>query len=60
MMFSNAELTALVDRVISANRQVVDEAGKKAFGMLMGLVMKEVRGKADPQVVSELLRKRMK
>jgi Asp-tRNA(Asn)/Glu-tRNA(Gln) amidotransferase B subunit len=26
----------------------------------MGLVMKEVRGKADPQVVSELLRKKMK
>ena len=59
-MFSKAELTALVDKVISANKQVADEGGKKAFGMLMGLVMKEVRGKADPQVVSEILRKRMK
>ena len=59
-MFSKAKLAALVDRVIADNRQVVDEAGKKAFGVLMGLVMKEVRGKADPQVVSELLRKKMK
>jgi glutamyl-tRNA(Gln) amidotransferase subunit E len=59
-MFSKAALTALVDRVIAENRQVVDDAGKKAFGMLMGFVMKEVRGKADPQVVSELLRKRLK
>jgi len=59
-MFSKAELTAIVDRVISAKRQVANEGGKKAFGMLMGLVMKEVRGKADPKVVSELLRKRMK
>jgi glutamyl-tRNA(Gln) amidotransferase subunit E len=59
-MFSKAKLVALVDRVVAENKQVVNEVGKKAFGILMALVMKEVRGKADPQVVSELLRKRMK
>jgi glutamyl-tRNA(Gln) amidotransferase subunit E len=59
-MYSKAKLAALVDKVIADNRQVVDESGKKAFGVLMGLVMKEVRGKADPQVVSDLLRKRVK
>jgi glutamyl-tRNA(Gln) amidotransferase subunit E len=59
-MFSKAELEALVDKVISANRQSVDQLGKKAFGMLMGIVMKEVRGKADTELVSKLLRERLK
>ncbi len=59
-MFSKAELETLVDQVISANRQSIDRLGKKAFGMLMGIVMKEVRGKADPKLVSKLLRERLK
>jgi glutamyl-tRNA(Gln) amidotransferase subunit E len=59
-MFSKAELETLVDRVISANRQSVDRLGKNAFGMLMGIVMKEVRGKADPELVSKLLRERLR
>jgi glutamyl-tRNA(Gln) amidotransferase subunit E len=59
-MFSKAELAKLVDQVISANRQSVDQLGKNAFGMLMGIVMKEVRGKADPELVSKLLKERLR
>jgi glutamyl-tRNA(Gln) amidotransferase subunit E len=59
-MFSKAELETLVDQVISANRQSVDQLGAKAFGMLMGVVMKEVRGKADPELVGKLLRERFR
>jgi glutamyl-tRNA(Gln) amidotransferase subunit E len=59
-MFSKAELSKLVDRVIAENKQSVDQLGQKVFGMLMGVVMKEVRGKADPAVVSELLRERLR
>jgi glutamyl-tRNA(Gln) amidotransferase subunit E len=59
-MFSKAELAKLVDRVIAENKQSVDQLGQKAFGMLMGAVMKEVRGKADPSVVSELLKEKLR
>jgi glutamyl-tRNA(Gln) amidotransferase subunit E len=59
-MFSKVELAALIDRVIAENRQSVDQLGAKAFGMLMGAVMREVRGKADPAVVSTLLKERLK
>ena len=59
-MFSKAELEKLVDRVIAENRQSVDRLREKAFGMLMGIVMKEVRGKADPGLVSKLLRERLR
>jgi glutamyl-tRNA(Gln) amidotransferase subunit E len=59
-MLSKAELAKLVDQVIAENKQAVDQMGKKAFGVLMGIVMKEVRGKADPGIVSALLRERLK
>ncbi len=59
-MFSEAELEKLVDRVVAENRQSVDRLGEKAFGMLMGIVMKEVRGKADPGLVGKLLRERLR
>ncbi|MBM4400908.1 MAG: Glu-tRNA(Gln) amidotransferase subunit GatE [Crenarchaeota archaeon] len=58
-MFSKAELETLVNQVISANRQSVDQLGKNAFGMLMGIVMKKVRGKADPELVSKLLKEQL-
>jgi len=59
-IFSKAELAKLVDHVIAENKPSVDQMGKKAFGMLIGIVMKEVRGKADPGLVSALLRERLK
>jgi len=59
-MFSKAELETLIDQVIAANRQSIDQLGAKAFGMLMGIVMKDVRGKADPALVSKLLRERLR
>jgi glutamyl-tRNA(Gln) amidotransferase subunit E len=59
-MFLKTELEALVDRAIAANRQSVDKLGKNAFGLLMGIVMKEVRGRADPELVSKLLKERLR
>ena len=58
-MFSLEELEQIIDRVIAANKQSVEKLGKNAFGMLMGLVMKEVRGKASPEVVGALISKRL-
>ena len=59
-MFSKEELEKLVDRVIEENSSSVDQLGEKTFGMLMGLVMKEVRGKAEPELVSALLKERLR
>ena len=59
-MFTEADLSPIVDRVVAANKQQVDRLGKGAYGMLMGSVMKEVRGKANPEMVAKLLRERLK
>lgn len=52
----------LVDQVLAANPQSIHDfkAGRdKAFAFLVGSVMKLTRGKASPQVVNDLLRKKM-
>jgi len=51
-----------IDEVLSANAKSVEEfrAGKeKAFNALVGQVMKATKGKANPQQVNELLRKKL-
>ena len=59
-MYTEADLASIVDRVIASNRQQIDKLGKGAYGMLMGAVMKEVRGKTNPELVAKLLRERLK
>ena len=52
------ELEAIIDRVIEQNRGSADDfrAGKqKALGHLVGQVMRETRGKANPQMVNQLI-----
>lgn len=56
------ELERLLDEVIAANAKSVEEfrAGKdKAFNALVGQAMKATKGKANPSVVNELLRKKL-
>jgi len=56
------ELDALVDGVLAANEKSIAEyrAGKdKAFNALVGQVMKASRGKANPEQVNALLKKRL-
>ena len=59
-MFTEAELSLFIDRAIISNKTSVEKLGKNAFGMLMGATMKEVRGKANPELVSKLLKERLK
>jgi aspartyl-tRNA(Asn)/glutamyl-tRNA(Gln) amidotransferase subunit B len=52
----------LIDEVLAKNQKMVDEfrAGKqKAFNALVGQCMKATRGKANPQQVNELLKKKL-
>ena len=56
-------LDAAVDEVLAACEAQVAEfrAGKeKVFGFLVGQVMKATRGKANPQMVNEILRGRLR
>jgi len=58
-MFTEVDIEHIVNRIIAANRPVIEKNGKDAFGMLMGGVMKEVRGKANPEIVSKILKQKL-
>jgi aspartyl-tRNA(Asn)/glutamyl-tRNA(Gln) amidotransferase subunit B len=52
----------IIDEVLAANQKSVDEfrAGKeKAFNALVGQAMKATKGKANPQQVNDLLKKKL-
>jgi aspartyl-tRNA(Asn)/glutamyl-tRNA(Gln) amidotransferase subunit B len=54
-------IEALVDNIIAKNPDKVGDAksNPKAIGWFVGQVMKASGGKANPQVVNELLKKRL-
>ena len=56
VMLSERELQAIVDDVVQSRLEFVKAKGVGAVGPLMGVVMKQVRGKADGKLVNEVLR----
>ncbi|MCL2134384.1 MAG: Glu-tRNA(Gln) amidotransferase subunit GatE [Candidatus Bathyarchaeota archaeon] len=58
-MFTEADLELVINRIITINKAVIEKNGKNVFGMLMGAVMKEVRGKATPELVSKILKQKL-
>ncbi|MDO5843572.1 MAG: Glu-tRNA(Gln) amidotransferase subunit GatE [Methanocorpusculum sp.] len=53
--FSRDELEALVKNIVNDRVDFIKTRGKAALGPVMGVVMKEVRGRIDGKVVSEVL-----
>ena len=57
------ELEKIIDKVVNDNQDKVKEykSGKeKLFGFFVGQVMKISSGKANPQLVNEILKKKLK
>jgi len=57
---SEAELTALVEKAITENEKLIQEKGQESFGALMGMLMKNLRGKVDAAQLSKILREKLK
>ncbi len=58
-----SELKTIVDKTIANNGQAVEDyrKGKEAsLKFLIGMVMRESKGKANPQMVEEILKKKIK
>ncbi len=58
----SAEIGIIIDRIITNHPEQVEQyrAGKqKVFGFFIGQVMKESRGKANPEQVNEILREKL-
>ncbi len=56
-------IESVIDKIIAANeKQVLDYRGgrDKVFGFFVGQVMKEMKGQGNPQVINDLLKKKLK
>lgn len=58
-MLSKEELEKTIEQAIQTNRKLIEERGANAHGAIIGIVMKEVRGKADAALVSELVKQKL-
>jgi len=56
---SEDELNGILDEIIQKNMELVKKLGENAITTLMGIAMKEVRGKASGQTVNDSLRKKI-
>jgi aspartyl-tRNA(Asn)/glutamyl-tRNA(Gln) amidotransferase subunit B len=57
-----SEIESAIDSVIKSNEKAVLDykAGQqKSFGFLVGMAMKELKGKGNPQLVNEILKKKL-
>jgi len=53
------ELNEILDGIIQKNIELVRKLGENAVTTLMGIAMKEVRGKASGKIVNDLLQKKI-
>jgi glutamyl-tRNA(Gln) amidotransferase subunit E len=54
------EVRHICDRVVREREALIRERGENSLGPLMGIVMKELRGRVDGQVISEILREKIR
>jgi len=59
-VISKDKLIGFVEKVIEDNRSLIQEQGENSFGILMGIIMKNLRGKADAALTSKILKEKLK
>ena len=58
-MISQKELERMIDDLIERNKSLIEERGRGAFGLIIGMIMKKVRGRVKAELVSGILKKRL-
>jgi glutamyl-tRNA(Gln) amidotransferase subunit E len=59
IMLSNKELNNILDDFIKENTSLIEEKGIKAFGILMGMIMKKYRGKVNVEFLNKILKEKL-
>ena len=62
-ILDEAEIDKAIERAMEANLKQLEDYRKgkeKLFGFFVGEVMKQTKGKANPKLVNDLLKKKLK
>jgi glutamyl-tRNA(Gln) amidotransferase subunit E len=60
LSMNREEVEKFIEKIVHSKKDFIREKGARAVGPLMGVVMKELRGKVDGKVINELLEKKVK
>lgn len=60
MSMEESDVESIIHNIVCAKSDLVRSKGERSIGPFMGLVMKELRGKADGALVSAILKKEIK
>lgn len=52
-------LNDILDKIIQKNSELIKNQGQRSIGPIMGIAMKELRGKADGETINKLLNKKI-
>ncbi|MGD8544627.1 MAG: Glu-tRNA(Gln) amidotransferase subunit GatE [Candidatus Bathyarchaeota archaeon] len=58
-IYSKDQIERFVDDFIEKNRALIEEQGQRSYGVMLGIVMKKLRGRADAKMVSSILKKKL-
>jgi glutamyl-tRNA(Gln) amidotransferase subunit E len=53
------DIKQVIQKIVIERREFIKQRGHEALGPLMGLVMNELRGKADGKLISTLLQEEL-
>ncbi|MCD6457111.1 MAG: Glu-tRNA(Gln) amidotransferase subunit GatE [Methanophagales archaeon] len=54
------EVERVIDNIVNAKKGFIRDKGARAVGPLMGIVMKELRGKVDGKMINKILEEKVK
>jgi len=54
------EVDRIIEKIVENKKELVMARGERAFGAIMGLAMKELRGKVDGKTVAEIVKRKIK
>lgn len=58
-MVTQSELEKLLSKILEDNKELIKKRGEGSFGVLMGVAMNSLRGKADAALVSRVLKEKL-
>lgn len=59
-VISEKKLRRFIEGIIKDNQDLIQERGENSFGTLMGVIMKEMRGRVDAALASQVLKEKLK
>jgi len=59
-IISEDKFGVFVEKVVVDNRKLIQEQGEDSFGVLMGIIMRKLRGRVDAALASKILKEKLK